>query len=96
MLTEDQMVNVLQKFADSFKDEINKLTIEVNELKQRVGMMKSAPASAPVERETQAVFQLREEHRPVAVASAEHPRTGSFKPGTDEVSIEKFFYSGGK
>ncbi len=93
MLTEDQIVTVLQKFADSFKEEITKLTVEVNDLKQKLNGVSMAPASQPIEKET---FQLREAPRPAAAAVTEHPRTGGFKPGSDEVSIEKFFYSGGR
>ena len=88
MLTEEQVICVLQKFADQFRDELNKLTAQVDEVSKRLNMMK---AQLPMpEKESQARFEVkREEPKPI-----NHPRTGEFRPGSPEVAIESFFYSG--
>ncbi len=87
MLTEDQVINVLQKFSDQFRSELNKLTMQLDDMNKKLEVARSNIPEP--EKETQVKFEVKTEE-----PKQSHPRTGDYTPGSPEVAVENFFYSG--
>ncbi|MFW6013555.1 MAG: hypothetical protein ACOCZQ_00445 [Nanoarchaeota archaeon] len=98
---EEKMIEVLQKFADQFNAEINKLNEKINEqeetirqIAQRIVSMSEENSSA--EKDTsekqQSQQQLKTEQE--EQKSEDKPRSGDYN--SSDVSIEDFFYFGQK
>lgn len=86
----------LVKTIKEFQEKIQALEGEVNSLKQKMLMNRPASSAlAPGPASSGSGSGSSASAKPAAGSSSEsHPRTGSYKQ--EEVSIEKYFYMGGK
>ncbi len=82
----------LVKTIKEFNEKIQALEGELDALKQK--MLFQRPASAPAPAASSSAATAASTAKPAGSESQSHPRTGSYKQ--EEVSIEKYFYMGGK
>ncbi|MEK6950449.1 MAG: hypothetical protein AABX13_01875 [Nanoarchaeota archaeon] len=96
-LTQEKLNEIMEKNTQfivktfkGFQEKIQALEGEVSSLKQKMLFSRPAPSSAPAASSSSSAAAAK----PAGAESQAHPRTGSYKQ--EEVSIEKYFYMGGK
>ena len=86
---------LLEMFQKRYDAELNSLKQQIVSLNDELSSLKDKLNNIQTEQ-----TEKLEIKKPIQSSSnnAEplKPRTGDFKPGDDEISIEKFFYFGGK
>ncbi len=94
--TKEEVVNVLQKFADQFVSEINKIQTAVEEQNKRIMSMENSVnnISKPTVKEEEKPQTTLNTQQPEQKKEENNPRSGEFE--SDDVSVEKFFYFGQK
>lgn len=95
-ISKEYMENILQKFADQFCEEINKLNNKVTQLEKRANNITQQSSV-----QSQNMQEVRSEQPQQQLAQEapkqpqnEHPRSKGVNP--DDVAIENFFYYGQK
>ncbi|MFW5991527.1 MAG: hypothetical protein ACOCQX_04835 [Candidatus Nanoarchaeia archaeon] len=106
-MDEKKMLNILQKFADQFSQEVNamndkikqqqdaieKMAHEIGRLKNQ-GAVSQEPQQTLNKEEEQTTKQTQETQDTQKKEGNEQPRSGGYE--SDDVCIEKFFYFGQK
>jgi hypothetical protein len=100
-LTQEKLNEIMEKNTQfivktfkGFQEKIQALEGEVNSLKQKMLFSRPAPSSTPAAASGAGTASTAKSGAGSENQSASHPRTGSYKQ--EEVSIEKYFYMGGK
>ncbi len=86
-MEDEKIVGVLQNFANQVMGEVNKLSIRLDEIDKRMGVIKE---NLPEEKEIQKTMVIE----PIKESKPNHHRTGEYLPGCPEVAVENFFYCG--
>ena len=93
-------INAHHRQFEQVNSKINTLIAEISSLKQTIERLQNSPVTPPLKTrqaeagQTQFKQESSPEMSPRQQSSSGHARTGNFK--SDDVSIEKFFYYGGK
>ncbi len=94
-------VNAHSRQMDDMNNKINGLIAELTSMKSELQTMKESPVSPPMKKRDAEHGQTQFKQEAAQPAEGEkkpkgegHARTGNYNP--DDVSIEKFFYYGGK
>jgi hypothetical protein len=85
----DDEMSTMKKQMFIMIDEIEKLTSEVEQLKNR-------PVSQPVTKQEASAEQKEVQQEIKQEEKDSHPRQGGFKPGDSGVDVNKIFYCGNK